>query len=67
MKRGEFATLTSGHLQKFEGLLGKERVITDKDDLVGYNKDWLNMVCGKYNFCQYIYIHYFIVVRDEPL
>lgn len=46
VKRGDFAKLTSGHLQIFERLLGKDRVITDKDELAGYNMDWLKMVCG---------------------
>lgn len=47
VKRGPYADLTLSHIQTFENLLGKDRVITDKNDLIAYNKDWLNMVCGQ--------------------
>lgn len=47
VKRGPYGVLSSLHIQTFENLLGKDRVITDKDELIVYNKDWLNMVCGE--------------------
>ncbi|XP_014270476.1 D-2-hydroxyglutarate dehydrogenase, mitochondrial isoform X2 [Halyomorpha halys] len=47
VKRGPFGVLNSSHIQTFESLLSKDRVITDKDELIAYNKDWLNMVCGQ--------------------
>lgn len=46
VKRGNYATINSHHLKIFESILDKNRVITDTEDLKGYNKDWLNMVCG---------------------
>jgi hypothetical protein len=48
VKRGDFATLTEGHISFFEGLLGKPRVLTDPSDLEQHNTDWLRIVRGRY-------------------
>lgn len=45
VKRGSYAELSDRHLQQFESILDKNRVLTS--DLRGYNEDWLKMCCGK--------------------
>lgn len=46
VKRGEFATLNDKHLQLFENILSKERVLTDSQDVDNYNVDWIKMLRG---------------------
>ncbi|KAG8287826.1 D-2-hydroxyglutarate dehydrogenase, mitochondrial, partial [Homalodisca vitripennis] len=46
VKRGNFAVLNDSHVQQFESILGKERVLTDPDELDSYNVDWIKMVRG---------------------
>jgi hypothetical protein len=48
VRRGSFAQLSDKHVQHFRSILPKERVITDADDVAGYNVDWLGMVRGRY-------------------
>lgn len=47
VKRGNYNELNNKHIQFFEGLLGKDRVLTDPNDVQPYNVDWIKMVCGK--------------------
>ena len=46
VKRGNYAQLTDKHVQQFQRILPKERVITDNSDVQSYNVDWLRMVRG---------------------
>ncbi|XP_063242747.1 D-2-hydroxyglutarate dehydrogenase, mitochondrial-like isoform X2 [Bacillus rossius redtenbacheri] len=46
VKRGNYSVLADRHLQFFESILGRERVLTDPDDVEPYNVDWLRMVRG---------------------
>jgi hypothetical protein len=51
VQRGSFSQLSDKHVQHFRSILPKERVITDADDVAGYNVDWLGMVRGWYESC----------------
>lgn len=46
VKRGNYNTISDKHVQFFESVLGKERVITDPNDVHPFNVDWIKMVCG---------------------
>lgn len=46
VKRGNYAVLNDSHLQQFENILSRERVLTDAQDLESYNVDWVKMVRG---------------------
>ncbi|KAJ4443708.1 hypothetical protein ANN_05383 [Periplaneta americana] len=46
VKRGNYAQLSDKHVQHFQSILPKERVITDLSDVESYNVDWLGMVRG---------------------
>jgi len=46
--RGNYAQLSNVHIQHFQSILPKERVITDANDVAPYNVDWLRMVRGLY-------------------
>ncbi|KAJ9600104.1 hypothetical protein L9F63_009615 [Diploptera punctata] len=46
VKRGNYAQLSEKHVQQFERILPKERVLTDPSDVQSYNVDWLRMVRG---------------------
>jgi len=47
VKRGDFSTLTDSDLGVFEGILGKDRILTDPSDLELHNLDWIRSVRGK--------------------
>lgn len=46
VQRGSYSQLSDKHVQHFQSILPKERVITDEDDVAAYNVDWLGMVRG---------------------
>ncbi|KAJ8875194.1 hypothetical protein PR048_023089 [Dryococelus australis] len=46
VKRGNYNVLSDSHIQFFESILGRERVLTDTADVEPYNVDWLKMVRG---------------------
>lgn len=46
VKRGDYAVLNDTHLQLFENILSKERVLTDPHDVESHNIDWIKMVRG---------------------
>lgn len=46
VSRGPYATITDSHLQFFENLLGKDRLLTDPDECDAYNVDWGKIVKG---------------------
>ncbi|XP_021937077.1 D-2-hydroxyglutarate dehydrogenase, mitochondrial isoform X3 [Zootermopsis nevadensis] len=46
VRRGNYAQLSDRHVQHFRSILPKERVITETEDVAGYNVDWLRMVRG---------------------
>ncbi|XP_067006180.2 D-2-hydroxyglutarate dehydrogenase, mitochondrial isoform X2 [Anabrus simplex] len=46
VKRGNYAVLSDQHVQYFENILGKDRVITDESEVQSYNVDWMKMVRG---------------------
>lgn len=46
VQRGSYSQLSDKHVQHFQSILPKERVITDEDDVAPYNVDWLGMVRG---------------------
>lgn len=48
VRRGNYAQLSDRHVQHFRSILPKERVITETEDVAGYNVDWLRMVRGWY-------------------
>lgn len=50
MKRGNYAVLTEDHKQFFIDLLGSTRVITNPDECLSYNVDWIKNVRG-YSTC----------------
>lgn len=47
VKRGSFSALQDKDVQYFEGLLNKNQIITDAEEVLSYNSDWLKSVCGK--------------------
>jgi hypothetical protein len=47
VQRGQYAKLEPEDVAFFRDFLGKNRVITDSDDLASHNVDWLRMVRGK--------------------
>jgi hypothetical protein len=60
VKRESYSQLSGKHVQHFQSILPKERVITDKDDIAAYNVDWLGMVRGWY--AGSLYIHFVCLV-----
>lgn len=48
IQRGPYSKLTDEHVNYFEGLLDRNRVITDPDECDGYNIDFANTVRGMY-------------------
>ncbi|XP_013785985.1 D-2-hydroxyglutarate dehydrogenase, mitochondrial-like [Limulus polyphemus] len=46
LKRGPYAEVTQKDIEYFETILGKGGVITDKDELEGYNIDWYKTCKG---------------------
>ncbi|KAL1116713.1 hypothetical protein AAG570_005185 [Ranatra chinensis] len=46
-RRADLGTLTDGHVQRFEALLSKSRVVTSPHDLESYNTDWLKQTKGQ--------------------
>ncbi|KAF4533517.1 hypothetical protein B566_EDAN001002 [Ephemera danica] len=46
LKRGSYNKLTDSHINTFEQILGKSKVITAPDDVDSYNVDWLRTVRG---------------------
>ena len=46
LQRGPFASLTADDIATFESI-APGRVITDQDELKGYNTDWLKIVRGE--------------------
>lgn len=47
VSRGKYAELTDEDLSVFRSVLGKENVVTNSDDLEGYNVDWLKICRGE--------------------
>ncbi|KAK0087587.1 hypothetical protein PV326_005133 [Microctonus aethiopoides] len=45
-KRGAYNSITDNHVKYFEKLLGQSQVITDPNECLGYNIDWIKMVRG---------------------
>lgn len=46
-KRGAYNSITDNHVKYFEQLLDQSQVITDPNECLGYNIDWIKMVRGK--------------------
>lgn len=44
--RGHYSQLESDDISFFSNLLGKHRVLTNQDELEGYNVDWLHAIQG---------------------
>jgi len=47
LKRGDFAQLEDSDVQTFTSILGPGNVLTQADDVEGYNTDWLRTVRGQ--------------------
>ena len=47
VKRGEYALLTESDVSYFKSLLSDGAVITDMEELDGFNTDWMGIVRGK--------------------
>lgn len=47
LRRGDYAALSDNDLATFERILEPHRVITDKDELVGFNTDWMRSYRGQ--------------------
>ncbi|XP_014243138.1 D-2-hydroxyglutarate dehydrogenase, mitochondrial [Cimex lectularius] len=47
VKRGDFGYVTDKELKEFESILGKDRVLTDENEVSAYNVDWLKTVAGE--------------------
>jgi len=47
VKRGNYANLEENDVKFFESILGTNRVLTQEDELNGYNTDWLKTVRGQ--------------------
>jgi len=47
VKRGDFAILQESDVKFFESIIGANRILTQEDELNGYNTDWLNTVRGQ--------------------
>lgn len=46
--RGDFSEITAGDLEAFTSILGDPKhVVTDADDLLPFNRDWMNKYEGK--------------------
>lgn len=46
LKRGQYNSLTSGHVNFFESFLDKNQVLQDTSEVTGYNIDWMRTVRG---------------------
>lgn len=49
IQRGPYSMLTDEHVNFFERLLDRNRVITDPEECDGYNIDFANTVRGMYH------------------
>lgn len=47
LKRGNYAILSDKHVGFFQSILSPHQIITDANDLAGYNVDWMHSVRGK--------------------
>ena len=47
VKRGNYVILEENDVKFFESILGSNRVLTEEEDLGGYNTDWLGTVRGQ--------------------
>ena len=47
LKRGQYNSLTSGHVNFFESFLDKNQVLQDTSEVTGYNIDWMRTVRGR--------------------
>jgi hypothetical protein len=65
VRRGSYAHLSDKHVQHFQSILPKERIITDADDVAGYNVDWLGMVRGWYSHCCLLSLHSWLTDFDD--
>lgn len=46
VQRGDFARLNESDINVFQGILGKDRILTDPADLELHNTDWIRIVRG---------------------
>lgn len=49
LKRGKYSVLTEKDVSFFQKLLAPHQVLTEPDDVAGYNVDWMHSVRGIYN------------------
>lgn len=47
LKRGPYGKLETSDIHFFQSILGVNYVITDAEELISYNVDWLKSVSGK--------------------
>lgn len=66
VKRGNYAVLNDSHLQTFENILSRERVLTDEEDVQSYNVDWVKMVRGT-DECYKVLVVYQEHLRANPV
>ncbi|KAK9510801.1 hypothetical protein O3M35_005510 [Rhynocoris fuscipes] len=46
LKRGPYGSVTDKNINEFEKIVGKQRVLTNFEDVQPYNEDFLKLVCG---------------------
>lgn len=49
MKRKAFASVQEKDVDHFKSILGEERVLTDDDDVLPFNIDWIKNCRGKHD------------------
>lgn len=47
LKRGNYSKLSEKHLGFFQSFLSPHQVLTEANDVAGYNVDWMNSVRGE--------------------
>lgn len=50
LKRGNYSKLSDKHLGFFQSFLSPHQVLTEFNDVAGYNVDWMNSVRGENTF-----------------
>lgn len=47
VKRGNYSTINDDDLKEFNSILSSNQIITDSNDLIGFNQDWMKKYIGQ--------------------